>query len=178
MCVDHAAQSPTQCGTGGAACATCSNDVCDTTTGTCSCNSNTCQSGCCNGGTTGPCVDYVSQSAGICGASGASCGSCGGGTCNTHSDGLGQSWKDCSPVGTYTPIEAIAGLHGVCDLVGQTGAECSDGWACTGDPVNNVCFANSSLTTCVSYCWGYAGGESSFVYTCSCPDTKAGVSWQ
>ena len=76
-CVDWGSQSPTSCGTAGATCTGCTNGLCDTNNGTCACDSNTCASGCCVGGTTGTCEGSSGQSFTSCGTGGATCGACG-----------------------------------------------------------------------------------------------------
>jgi hypothetical protein len=96
----------------------------------------------------------------------------------THSDGVGQSYYDCNPLGTYSSVTAIEACTAYANSVGGSAANCSDGWTCTGDTIADVCYGNTAGTVCSTYCWGYAGAEASFVYTCACPDAKAGVSWE
>ena len=158
-------------------CTLCSNGVCDTTVGSCSCDVNTCVNGCCNGGTAGSCDLYAKQTPTACGSNGASCSSCGTSACNSHADGLGQTFNNCTALGKYDSAEAIDACTAYAISQGGSGVDCTDGWACTGDTDSTVCYGDSTGTTCINYCWGYAGSEAGFVYTCACPDTKAGPTW-
>jgi hypothetical protein len=181
VCVPYASESPGQCGTGGAACKSCSNGVCDLTAGTCSCDANTCLNGCCEGGTSGTCVLYAAQSSSECGAFGATCSSCGGGSCVTHTDGsgaalspaLGQTFNNCSPLQTWTVAEATDACVAFANSQGGSSADCSAGWECYDPPqpynVTYVCFSNAAQTECVDYCWAYGNStEEGQVYGCSC----------
>jgi hypothetical protein len=96
----------------------------------------------------------------------------------THNDGEGQSFNNCTALGTYNSGLAIAACTAYAISVGQSAAECSDGWTCPGDEVADVCFSNAAGTVCVTYCWGYAGSETGTVYTCTCPDESAGQTWE
>jgi hypothetical protein len=127
-CEDWATQSPTSCGTGGAACGPCTNSLCDTTNGTCACDSNTCAGGCCVGGSTGTCEAYGSQSVSSCGASGASCAACSAG--------------------------ANACTNGVCEC--GTGAACSSGETCCGSTCVNLTNDPNNCGACAHSCQGSA----------------------
>jgi len=48
------------------------------------------------------------------GSSGSSGAPCDGGPYITHDDGLGQTWKDCAPLGTATQAEATAACNAYC----------------------------------------------------------------
>ena len=144
----YASESASACGKGGAACASCANGVCDTTTGTCSCDANTCLNGCCNGGTSGTCDLYASQTSSACGSGGASCTACTSpATCTAHTDGVGQSFDDCTPL---------------CDAVGPGGT----GTSCTGTGAQDACDAYSAVhggSACTLYTCG-AGGSKQYIY--------------
>lgn len=130
-CEAYSTQTAASCGTAGATCSPCGNGVCDTTTGTCTCDAQTCPNGCCNGGPSGPCLPYASQGTGTCGTGGASCQSCSGGL-QCSSAGA------CGPVLTvnFRPIGA-----------GVTGSIISNppGISCTGPCTTSAVFPSGTV---------------------------------
>jgi hypothetical protein len=93
-------------------------------------------------------VPYASETTSACGANGGSCGGCTGtATCNTHTNGLGQSFDDCAPVCNPT------------DLGGG-------GKSCTAQGALDACNAYSFLhggTTCTLYSCG-SGFTEEYIY--------------
>ena len=83
-CEALSSESNTSCGSGGAACKGCpTGQECNTTTGQCVCDAASCPGGCCNGGPTGTCEVFASESNTSCGVPGATCAGCGAGLeCN------------------------------------------------------------------------------------------------
>jgi hypothetical protein len=154
----------------------CSNSLCDTTNGTCSCDTNTCANGCCSGGVSGTCELYTSQSTSSCGAGSATCSACTGGCCSTgnggrcatqHSNGLGQNFYDCVPLNTYNSTQASE----ACQAWG--GTSCTAIYSCTGPGSNQVlCDTVGGLCSC----WDFTGSNAGYVYkstssTCYCGGT-------
>jgi hypothetical protein len=92
---------------------------------------------------------------------------CPGEICQTmHSNGVGQSYYDCTPVGTYGLGQAQA----ACLAFTGKAAECT-GAACTG-PGQNVVVCSTGAATC--QCWNYTGTIVGHVHpstttACSCP---------
>jgi hypothetical protein len=94
--------------------------------------------------------------------------SCCGTSCETtHNDGFNQNFYDCSPLNTYTSTSAMEACIAYAPTVGGTSANCHDGWGCMAEPsLNEVCYTNTSDTTCKTYCWVYSYSPG-FVTTCS-----------
>ncbi|MHB1844228.1 MAG: hypothetical protein ACYCWW_05255 [Deltaproteobacteria bacterium] len=96
-----------------------------------------------------------------------------GGSCETiHSNGLGQSFYDCNPLGTYT---AQAAAEAAAAWAPDGGAESSIHCG-TGNPTNLDTLCSQFVGSCA--CWGYAnkvaGEVSGPGLGCSCP---TGGSW-
>ncbi|MGI9255141.1 MAG: hypothetical protein ACR2J8_15470 [Thermomicrobiales bacterium] len=81
-CVARSNQSKNRCGTGGAACASCTgSNTCVNGICTPPCNASTCATGCCLGDT---CLSFANQTEQYCGTGGAACDSCNtGDSCNS-----------------------------------------------------------------------------------------------
>lgn len=77
-----------------------------------------------------------------------------------HSDGIGQSWQDCVPLGTYDEQQALAACR-------SSGRSCA-AVTCGGD-------AGAQAVCSACACWTFAGpyGAGSVYATTSCQD--AGV---
>jgi hypothetical protein len=105
-------------------------------------------------------------------------GCCAAGCQTTHANGVGQSFYDCNPTKTYTPVTAMEACTAYALSVGGTAANCSDGWSCSTPPKPpyQVCYGDTAGTTCQTYCWGYTGSQGGVLYTCACPVASAG-SW-
>jgi hypothetical protein len=100
-----------------------------------------------------------------------------GATCETvHSDGatavgLGQTWADCTALGTHTAGEATA----ACLASGK--GTCSSGWNCSGESEPIVCAATGGGGACKisDLCWAYGTSAGSYpvtagnVVNCQCP---------
>jgi hypothetical protein len=87
-----------------------------------------------------------------------------------HSNGLGQSWQDCMPLGTYNEAQAMK----ACKAYGAT--RCIDSLGCGG---GNLVVIGRDLADALVGAWGYSGFVESFVCsgaTCSgCP--SSGLTW-
>jgi hypothetical protein len=98
----------------------------------------------------------------------------------THSDGVGQGWSDCVPVGTLDEDESSAACAAYAKGVGGSAANCAArdlpavaiGATCapvlpTGNTtyVPVTCYAPAGA--CVGHCWGY-GSTGGGVYSCAC----------
>jgi hypothetical protein len=194
-CVLYGSESPTECGAAGAACQTCTNGVCDTTVGTCSCDVNTCLDGCCNGGTSGACVPYASETSGECGSGGASCGSCGASACVSHTNGLGQTFDDCTPEcnptdlgGNGVDCEAQGALD-ACDAYSfiHGGTTCTL-YSCGSGYEEQYIYMSDTITSGLCSSWSYYIGTDGIVgqvfqntstaCTYGCDLDLTGVNWQ
>jgi hypothetical protein len=153
-------------------CGACGN-ACDTATGTPSCNGSTC-SYTCNAGH----VDCNASTAPDLDGCECATPSCCGQACQvSHSDGTGQSWFDCNPLGTYTMTQAMS----ACVAKFGTSGGCQSGWTCgTGaTKVSQPTVCDMACTTC----WAYGTATGMYPVTvgtltnCTCPGTQIG-SWQ
>jgi hypothetical protein len=84
----------------------------------------------------------------------------------THSNGLGQTWTDCVPLGTYNAAQAMK----ACGADVDAGGGCySIMRPCYSEGVASVvCSVPSNLT----YCWTYAGPYTGYVSAAAngCPN--------
>jgi hypothetical protein len=89
---------------------------------------------------------------------------CCGDICQTtHSNGAGQTYYDCNPIGAYGSAAAMA----ACTAFTGDASRCSDGWYCSaGD--NQVCAVDDS-DNCQKYCWTYSGPSLGVLSDCRCP---------
>jgi len=83
----------------------------------------------------------------------------------THSNGVGQTWQDCVPLGTYEQSEAMKAC------VAATGSAAQCAVVGCGSAVQNMVCVNSTSLPCD--CWAYQSqstGVSGHVSTsCGCP---------
>ena len=153
-CIPFPSQSPGECGSGGVGCGSCANDLCDTTNGTCSCDSNTCPGACCNSGTGGSCTAQT-----------------------VHDNGVGENFDDCNPLDTYTAQTAVEACSAFLTTVSGGTPNCSPGWTCTdlGGAYPFACFSDDGGQTSEYYCWGYGDGAGVVIDATNC-DTQV-ASW-
>jgi hypothetical protein len=91
--------------------------------------------------------------------------SCCGDRCQTaHSNGVGGTYYDCNPPGTYGSSAAMAACLA---FAGGDPSKCSDGWDCTSSDMQ-VCYVDGS-SNCQMYCWTYSGTMAGVLSDCSCP---------
>ncbi len=96
----------------------------------------------------------------VCAAAGLTCDA----GCTMHSNGVGQSFYDCAPLGTYDLTQAFSACAA---FSGDAGACGNDPIACSSG--DQVCSSGSSV--CV--CWRYNGTNAGKVHnagssTCTC----------
>ncbi len=103
---------------------------------------------------------------------------CCGASCETtHSNGVGQSFYDCNPVGTFSYVtahEACAAYTG-----DPTPANCKT-FGCQGEPSSwaVVCSNEVGGNASACVCWEYVGGQiGKFDTSCECPSVSDGT-WQ
>jgi hypothetical protein len=96
--------------------------------------------------------------------------SCCGDSCQTvHSNGVGGTYYDCDPLGTYSSSAAMAACVA---FAGGDASKCTDGWNCQDDSsIKQVCYVDGS-NHCQMYCWTYAGTMAGVLSDCSCPVTS------
>lgn len=170
-CVAYSAQSTTECGTAGAACAPCGGgQTCSS--GVCSCGGSTCN-GCCNGSA---CLAYASETTLLCGASGATCQPCGSGLdCNTSN---GQCVCDPSSCASgccngNVCVPYASEQFGECGTGGVSCSSCGTGQACSTTNGTCICDAASCPNgccdgnTCVAYAVQSTGQCGTGGATCS-----------
>jgi hypothetical protein len=102
-------------------------------------------------------------------------GCCSGDTCQTvHSNGLGQSYYDCNPLGTYTDTAAAAAAS-----AWDSAATLVPGNVIPGCPPSG-CNGWSGAKGCATWCWdgAYAGHvlENDFGMNCVCA-TQLSPTW-
>lgn len=79
-------------------------------------------------------------------------------TLHTHSDGVGQTWQDCAPSGTYDQAEAAAACAAYTAAIPNATCESPAGCA-------QVC---AMVASSVEYCWIYQGTNAGRVANSSC----------
>jgi hypothetical protein len=96
--------------------------------------------------------------------------SCCGDSCQTaHSNGVGGTYYDCNPLGTYGSSSA---MEACLAFAGGDASKCTDGWDCHDDSsIKQVCYVDSS-NNCQMYCWTYAGTAVGALSDCTCPVTS------
>jgi hypothetical protein len=104
------------------------------------------------------CTSGVPCTSGACGS--------GGGSTITHSDGLGQTYTDSNPLGTYNVTTASEAGTAYELSIGGSSANVGDYFECSGSSITFVCTTN---TTGPVYCWGYQGSEAGQVSNGTCP---------
>ena len=97
-----------------------------------------------------------------------------------HTDGLGDTWSDCTPLDSLTPDEvALACQVDECQSIACVGTACSDDTG-VGSDAGVLCATGSAEGPCT--CWGYAGAGAGHVRKtaeykgCICP-TAADPQW-
>jgi hypothetical protein len=117
-----------------------------------------------DGGDGGPGLEDGSGDAADGGVdTGGGTGPCDGGTALVvHSNGLGETFSDCAPLGTFNVTQALQAC------VAHTG----DAGACTVDPIScaqgdQVCGTSAAMCTCWRYN-GNSAGKFSNSASCSC----------
>jgi hypothetical protein len=133
-----------------------------------SCTGTTCQYTCNTG--TSDCDKGTAPDTDGCECATPSC--CGTSCQTTHGDGLGQSFYDCNPLGTFSSVTALEACQAYAASIGGAASNCSDGWECNNVPPAVVCYVVGS-TNC-SYCWGYtAGTDAGWLESCTCPEASS-----
>ncbi len=100
--------------------------------------------------------------------------------CQTvHSNGVGQSFYDCNPVGTHTLAAAIEACMAYAMTVGGNSKDCVGGWDCGGGTSTvAVCYSSAgNMITCTNYCWTYIGTTTGDVQACNAPCGQSMASW-
>lgn len=101
--------------------------------------------------------------------------------CQTvHSNGVGQSFYDCNPMGTHTLATAIEACVAYAQTVGGNANDCVGGWDCPqGNPSNvAVCYsAQGGMVVCSNYCWTYIGATTGDVQGCNDPCSQSLGPW-
>jgi hypothetical protein len=153
--------------------------ACDTKHSTgATCNGTTCQYAGCSPGYSN-CDKTAPDTNGCECATPACCNS----QCQTvHTNGVGESFYDCNPMGTYTLATAIEACVAYAETVGGNANDCVGGWTCPpGNTANQaVCYsALGGMTACSNYCWVYLGGASGDVQECNAPTCDQSLaSWK
>jgi hypothetical protein len=148
----------TNCGACGASC-----DTTESTGATCTgttCNYTGCATGHSDCNKTAPDTNGCECATPAC---------CGTGCQTVHSNGVGQSFYDCNPVGTITLTSAIEACMAYALTVGGNANDCVGGWYCymQASPTA-VCYSSTAnMNNCTSYCWVYTGSVSGGVQGCT-----------
>ena len=89
-----------------------------------------------------------------------------------HSDGVGQSYTDCLPLGTYNSSTAIDAATAYAASVGLPASDVSDGWSCEADPsITGVGISQNGVDP-IGYIWEYEGNEKGWVTAPDCPSEQ------
>jgi hypothetical protein len=140
---------------------------CDTLTGTPSCSGGVCTYAC-NAGTS-DCNASIAPDTDGCECATPAC--CNGHCQTAHDNGLGQTFYDCNPAGTYDSAAAMAACKAYVTSTGGDPSLCTGGWNCNNAVA--VCYSTSGGCT---NCWNYTGSLIGVADDCGCPGTKLG-SW-
>jgi hypothetical protein len=95
-----------------------------------------------------------------------------------HTNGEGQTWKDCNPLATYNDPQGTA----ACDAYAATINLSASNWNCIAGGGANacgtsaVCYAQLGGNGCDSYCWSFAGANAGKVLACVTCDVAG--SWE
>jgi len=158
--------------------------TCDTTfSNTASCNGTTCSYASCKSGrldcnTSAPNTNGCECASPGCCVNGASGSPGPTATCQPqHNDGVGESFYDCTPLGTYTVNLAMAACAAETGNIAQCAASQCVGVA--GGKFGIVCSSGASTCTC----WNYEGTYAGYVRTnstssCYCAGSNAYPTWQ
>ena len=150
------------------ACGSCSN-ACSYPGGLASCSTGSCALAGCKSGF----ANCDGQAANGCECMSAGC--CPGGACQqTHTNGLGQSYYDCTAPGTYNAQQALE----ACTAFTGDATQCDAITCSSGDLA--VCSDGSSSSACD--CWIYSGSQATRVKTggkasCSCSAHTSSPMW-
>ena len=102
-------------------------------------------------------------------------GTCSGHTCLAHSDGVGQTYASCSPLGTYNSVTAMEAADAYAASIGLTAADVSDGWTCSADPSVVAVGISTDGVNAIHYLWVYSGDEKSWVIPAGNCTSKVGT---
>ncbi|MGA8726604.1 MAG: hypothetical protein WB565_16340 [Acidimicrobiales bacterium] len=80
-----------------------------------------------------------------------------------HSNGVGQTYSDCLPLGTYNALTATEAATAYAASVGLPASDVSDGWGCAADPSINAVGISTDGSTAIDYLWVYTGNEKGWV---------------
>ena len=90
-------------------------------------------------------------------------GTCANHVCLSHSDGVGQTYDSCVPLGTYTSVTAIEAADAFAASVGLSAADVSDGWTCEANPSVEAAGISTDGVNAIDYLWVYSGNEKGWV---------------
>lgn len=128
-CEPFGSQSGMSCGKSGATCGACpTGQTCDGS-GNCVCNASSCPMGCCNGGPTGTCEPFGSQSATSCGNNGSTCAACANGLCDTTNGTCSCDPNSCPGGCCDTNGKCLSPTSQSLSSCGTNGVACA---ACSG----------------------------------------------
>jgi hypothetical protein len=151
--------------------------TCDTTHSTgASCTGTTCQYTGCSSGYS-DCDKTAPDKNGCECATPGCCNS----QCQTvHSNGVGQSFYDCNPVGTHALASAIEACLAYAMTVGGNANDCIGGWGCPQGNMSNqaVCYSSQGgMVVCSNYCWTYLGPTIGDVQACQGACSNSLATW-
>jgi hypothetical protein len=92
---------------------------------------------------------------------------CGGAPQTVHSNGVGQTYADCNPLGTYNVSAAIEAADAYAATVGRPSSSVSDGWSCPALPGLDLVGVDNGSGSAVGYLWLFSGAEQGWVVSAS-----------
>jgi hypothetical protein len=92
-------------------------------------------------------------------------------------NGTGQTYYNCSPLGTYSSVTAMQACQAYAVSIGQPTSNCSDGWECgcphACAPPPTVCYQQGAN---VPYCWGYTSPtDQGWLENGTCPESGSQI---
>ena len=94
-------------------------------------------------------------------------GTCANHLCLSHSDGVGQTYDSCVPLGTYNSVTALEAAEAFAASLGLPAADVSDGWTCAADPSVEAAGISTNGVNAIDYLWVYSGNEQGWVIPAS-----------
>jgi hypothetical protein len=90
-------------------------------------------------------------------------GGCGTAPQTIHSNGVGQTFGDCNPLGLYNAAQAMEAADAYAATVGYTPSSVLVGWTCTAVSGFEGAAIDNGSGSPVTYVWVYSGTEKGWV---------------
>ena len=102
-------------------------------------------------------------------------GSCANHLCLSHSNGVGQTYDYCGPLGTYNVTTAFEAAEAYATSKGIPPSHVSDGWTCAAVPSDVAVGIDDGSGNAVGPFWVYTGAETGWVIPASSCTEQLGI---